>query len=179
MRRFFRSVAATFIAFGGFSASPAQAQQNLPSDLTVVGKFYKDSGTSVLFVVTSKPTEGKVPKGAMVGVEFENSDEKYHFNGTYTKLIATFLNADDWRKFVSIWNKARAARAETKDGFYFDGQTELGVGTSIHGEVSFFLAGNGHDERNVPKDTTMFYLPAKDVATFDRDVRQVSAYFAK
>jgi len=159
-------------------AIPAQTQQNVPHDLTVIGKFYKADGTAVLYVLTSKPSE-KLPKGAMVGVEFENSDEHYRFNGTYGHLNAAFVSAGDWRKFAAIWRKARAEHGEAKDGFYFDGLTELGVGTTDDGEVSFTLAGNGHDAQNNPKDITFFDLPAKDIPEFDRVVNKVSAYFAK
>jgi hypothetical protein len=158
-------------------ASAAPAQQGPQSGLTVVGTF--SDGTHTLFVVTEKPTRGKAFKGAMVGVQFERTDENYHFNGTYDKLAAGFMTAEEWRKFVAIWKKARAADGKTEDAYYFDGQTELGLGSSTGGEVSFTLAGNGHDEQDNPKDITSFDLSAKDIPAFDQDVRRVSAYFAK
>lgn len=166
---------AALIALAAFPA--AHAQQNAPSDLTVVGKIYKSDGHSVLYVLTSKPA-GKLPKGAVVGVEFENTGADYRYNGTYNRLQAVFLSADEWRKFVAIWKKARSGQ-DSKDDDYFDGQTMLLVGPNHDGSVSFTLGGNGHDERNVPKDLNIFDLPAKDFPEFDRDVKQVSAYFAK
>ena len=169
------SVLAALLVLASF-APVAHAQDNVPSDLTVVGKIYADDGHSVLYVLTSKPG-GKLPKGAVVGVEFENAGANYMYNGTYSRLQVTFLSADEWRKFVALWKKARSGQA-SKDDNYFDGETELLVGPTHDGLVSFSLAGNGQVD-NHPKDMTFFILPNKNVLAFDGDVKQVSAYFAK
>ena len=164
-------------AFAASSAPSASAQQEAPSNLTVIGKFYNPEGTRALFVVTTKPAKGE-SKTAGVGVQFENYAENYRFNGTYGKLVAAFVDADDWRKFAAIWKKARSGQ-DSRDNEYFDGQTMIMIGPNHDGSVSLTFAGNGHDERNVPKDLSIFDLPAKDLPEFDREVKQVSDYFAK
>ena len=159
------------------ASAPAPAQQNVPNNLTVVGEFYESDSSAVLFVITTKATGGNA-KGAGLGVQFKNLDADYRFNGTYSKLIALFPSANDWRKFVAIWKKARSGQ-ETKDDDYFDSQTIISVSPDRDGSVRFILGGNGLDENNVPKDMTIFDLRAKDLPEFDRDVKQVSAYFTK
>lgn len=173
--RFGRLIAALILLAASVPA--AQAQQQVPSNLTVIGKFYNPEGTRVLFVVTIKPADGK-SKGALVGVQFENLDEHYRFNGTYNKIVAAFVTAGDWRRFVELWKKARSGQ-DSKDDDYFDGETMVTVDPNHDGSIGFTFGGNGHDERNVPKDLAIFDLPAKDVAEFDRNVKQVAAYFAK
>lgn len=178
--RFGFAAAALILQASVVRAAPAEpaapAQEPVPDDLTVVGKFYADDGHSVLYVLTSKPG-GKLPKGAVVGVEFENAGADYRYNGTYSRLQSTFLSAAEWRKFVALWKQARSG-VDSKDDNYFDGETELLVGPTHDGLVSFSLAGNGQVD-NHPKDMTFFILPAKDVLTLDRDVKRVTAYFAK
>lgn len=166
------------IAATAFAQSQPAAQQDKASDLTVAGVFYSTDHHNALFVATSKPS-GTLGKGAVVGIEYEKSGDNYMYNGTYGKLIAVFTDAASWRKFVKLWEKARAAPKETDDGYYFDGQTELGVGQSHDGELTFTWAGGGANENNTPRDIKMFVLPPKDVAAFARTVRQVSVYFAK
>ncbi|THD36225.1 MAG: hypothetical protein E7773_09935 [Sphingomonas sp.] len=157
----------------------ARAQLTAPSNLTIVGTFYSDGGTSALFVVTAKPTRADPAKTATVGVEFETLDEQARATTPYTRLMAIFLTADDWRKFVRIWKKARAAGHATEQDYYFDSQTELGVSATRYGAISFTLAGNGVNANGTPKDLWSFDLLPKDIAAFDRDVDQVTAYFAK
>lgn len=159
--------------------APGRAQQPAPDALTVVGTFYQYDGHAALFVVTNKPSKDDPDKYAGVGVQFENAGADYRYNGTYTKLFAVFPSAADWRKFVAIWKKAQTITSEWDDGNYFDGQTELGVGKTKRGEITFTLAGGGADDKNLPKQMTVFFLAPKDVAAFNRDVAQVSAYFAK
>ena len=161
-------VIAALIAVAG-TVPAAKAQQEVPNNLAVIGKFYNPEGTRVLFVVTSKSVDGK-PKAAGVGVE------QYNFNGTYNRLVAVFVTDEEWRKFVELWKKARSGQ-DSKNDTYFDGETMILVSPNHDGSVGFAFANR--DENKQAKDLTIFDLPTKDFPQFDREVKQVSAYFAK
>ena len=114
-------------------------------------------------------------------------DDHYHFDGTYTKILMEFFSADDWQKFVSLWEKARAASRPAKSdysntavGSYFDkdNHTLVSVGPNSRGEISITMAGNPR-ENKTPRDINIFYLSPKDFPAFDRAVEMVSAYFGK
>jgi hypothetical protein len=161
----------------------ARAEEPSRNGITVVDKaLYNKAGTSALFVVTHKIDKDNPQKFAAIGIQFEHDDENYHFDGTYKKLIVSFETADDWQKFVALWRKSGTAAGQSTDvGDYFDGDTLLSLGTYGDGDVdiSFTMAGNGHNANNIPNDMTIFDLPHKNFAAFDRIVKKVSAYFGK
>jgi hypothetical protein len=174
----YRCAIAAFL-LAALSAPPVRAQDKAPDDVTLAGQFVDANGShAMLGVMRSTLAKAQPEKFASVGVKYENADENYHFNGTYTVLVASFMGAHEWRKFAAIWQTARAAHGEASAGNYFDGETELEVKREADGQISFSMAGNGDNGHGVPRDMEVFFLSPKDVDAFDRSVKQVSAYFA-
>ena len=162
-------------------APSASAQQGATENSVLVDAFNASDGRSALFVMTGKD-EATLGKFAGVGIRYEKSGANYVYNGTYGTIGAVFASADDWSKFVKLWSLARAksARHEDSDGFYSNGgQAVLGVGTTQRGEISFSLATEGEGGAGTRPDIRIFFLQPKDFPALDRDIRQISAYFAK
>jgi hypothetical protein len=165
----------------------APAQETAPTDVTFPGKFYNTDGTAVIYFMIMKPSKANPQKSAGLGMQYQHVDDKYHFDGTYTKLLTGFYATGDWKKFVSLWKKARAAPrpaqndyTDTDKGSYFDeaDNTLVSVGPNSDGDISFTMAGNP-GENNTPRDINIFYLAPKDFPAFDRAMKKVSAYFGK
>jgi hypothetical protein len=159
-----------------------RAQDATKADFAVVGKpFYESGGHSALYIATEKVSKDHPQKFAVLVVEFEKSDEHYLYNGTYGKQAVGFAGADDWRKFLVAWKKARAlpvADNYFKSFSYFDGDTLLDVTKDSEANMGFTMASNP-DANNLPKELNVFDLSAKDVPAFEAAVKTVSLYFRK
>lgn len=142
-----------------------------------------DDGKSALFIATRNTAEANRQKFAALAVKYRHLDDHNHFDGSYDVLAVDFT-ADDWRKFVSLWQKARSepryADRDSLIGGYFDkaDDTRLSVWASSDGNIVCTMAGNP-DAHNQPRDTAYFILPSKDFDAFDGAVKKVSAYFGK
>jgi hypothetical protein len=115
----------------------------------------------------------------------------YHSDPNHAadKLTIGFFDKNEWAKFVSLWTKARRAKRPTEAqvysnangvGSYFDAadETELTVSVGTEGDIDFALAGKP-DANKSPTVLSLFELVPRDFSAFDRNVRTVSAYFAK
>jgi hypothetical protein len=186
MLRYGGTIAALLVLALGIQG--VHAQEVAPSNVTIPGKFYNSDGTAVIYFMMVKPSKDNPSKTAGLGMQYQHVDDHYHFDGTYTKLLVGFYADGDWQKFVSLWEKARAAPrpaaddySDTAAGSYFDADdhTLVGVGPNSDGTIAFTMAGNPNEQNNTPRDINIFYLSPKDLPAFESAMKQVSAYFGK
>jgi hypothetical protein len=171
-----RAIAALLLFVLAPAFQPAQAQEQAQNSMTNAGQFEGENG-SVLFFATDN-----TQKLTGLDLRTQNSDEHYQFNGTYKDLQVFFSTADDWREFVSLWEKARSSREATNtDGVFFDGatgRTLLAVDKERNGDIWFTMSANP-DANNIPRDTSFFTLTPKDFAAFGKTVKKITVYFGK
>ena len=167
-----------FKRFAAIALLLALAGTRALADPTLVGTLYDSQGTSALILIVLTPTADAPQKAAGIDIKYQHLDEHYKFDGKYDDLTVTFMNTDDWQKFVSLWTKARSAQGETDAGDYFAAGTLLTVSRESDGEIAFTMAGNPN-ANNVPQSIDIFRLQPKDFAAFDETAKKVSAYFEK
>lgn len=168
------------------TVAAASAQTN--DDATLVAAFNKDDGTAALGVATDAIGLPSYPKGAILFVKYQHTDDHNRFDGTYQSIGVTFLSSEEWGKFAALWKKARVTAPPKEDdymaafdvGDYVDavGETAIEIEVVFDGHIEFVMAGNP-DENDDPKDIYLFELERKDFKAFDAAVAQVSAYFER
>jgi len=159
----------------------AYAKDTAQSNVTNIVQLDSDDGKSALSIATRNTAGASEQKFVALAVKYRHLDDHNRFDGSYDVLAVDFT-ADDWQKFVSLWQKARSepryADRDNLIGGYFDkaGDTRLTVWASSDGNIVFTMAGNP-DAHNQPRDTAYFILPSKDFDAFDGAMKKVSAYF--
>lgn len=159
----------------------ACAEDTAQNDVTIAVHLDSGDGKSALSIATRNIAGANQQKFAALAVKYRHPNDRNRFDGSYDVLAVDFTTGD-WRKFVSLWQKARAepryADRDSLIGDYFDkaDDTRLTVWTSSDGNIVFTVAGNP-DAHNQPRDTAYFILPSKDFNAFDGAMTKISAYF--
>jgi hypothetical protein len=111
-------------------------------------------------------------------------------NQSPVRLVVLFTTKDEWAKLASIWAKARHAKRPTNYaeeysdaadmGSYFDPDenTMASVSVDKEGGVDFTVAGEPDAEKK-PTVFAQIRLKPGDFKAFDKDIKTISAYFAK
>lgn len=159
----------------------AYAEDTAQINVTNIVQLDSDDGKSALSIATRNTAGTNQPKFTALAVKYRHPNDRNRFDGSYDVLAVDFT-AGDWRKFVSLWQKAQAepryADRDSLIGDYFDkaDDTRLTVWASSDGNIVFTVAGNP-DAHNQPCDTAYFILSSKDFNAFAGAMTKISAYF--
>ncbi len=135
---------------------------------TKIGQF-KDAGIGEyeLGLVTNNGEAGKEAGLVMLDP-----------SGDYPNKIVMFVSRDEWKRFLSLWERARETTKPANGKEIKIGSVDDNVSNS---SVDVDMSDDGDIEITMTDKVSVFpfIMERRDVAVFDQDVRKVSAFFKK
>jgi hypothetical protein len=177
----FRAFVAGAIVLSLLGAMPARAEDGDAITRKYVGIFY-DGGRALGLLTANNKSQ------RAVALIIQGSDPS---KKEYKPRYAWFDDAHQWDKLVALWDQARRTPppmptpltgtptsmnmgTSTDIGSYWDSSSEALVDVSVTSDATIEFSLVDKD-----KWPMFFELQPKDFEEFDRDVKQVSTFFAK